>query len=98
MSQFAYIKYISPSAPSSPSPSVQDLIMGLLGPGSDGSGGDINLPNTCCVGFYHLLHIGPGVFEVTSASEGLLLEVVEMEKERKGRGKKGDCRAGVDRK
>lgn len=63
------------------------------------------MPNTCCVGFYHLLHIGPGVFEVTSASEGLLLGVVEMEKERKGRGnhqekkctgKKGDCSAGVN--
>lgn len=58
------------------------------------------MPNACCVGFYHLLHIGPSVFEVTSASEGLLLEVVEMEKERKGRGnhqgKKGDCSAGVN--
>lgn len=42
------------------------------------------MPNTCCVGFYHLLHIGPGVFEVTSASKGLLLEVVEMEKKERG--------------
>lgn len=58
------------------------------------------MPSACCVGFYHLLHIGPGVFEVTNASEGLLLEVVEMEKERKGRGnhqgKKRDCSAGVN--
>lgn len=38
------------------------------------------MPNTCCVGFYHLPHIGPSVFEVASASKGLLLEVVEMEK------------------
>lgn len=42
------------------------------------------MPNTCCVGFYHLPHIGPGVFEVASASKGLLLEVVEMEKKVKG--------------
>lgn len=42
------------------------------------------MPNTCCVGFYHLPHIGPGVFEVTSASKGLLLEVVEMEKKDRG--------------
>lgn len=30
-----------------------------------------------------MLHIGPGVFEVVSASKGLLLEVVEMEKKGK---------------
>ena len=42
------------------------------------------MPNTCCVGFYHLPHIGPSVFEVASASKGLLLEVVEMEKKERG--------------
>lgn len=42
------------------------------------------MPNTCCGGFYHSLHIGPGVFEVASASKGLLLEVAGMEKKEGG--------------
>lgn len=50
-------------------------------------------------------HIGPGVFEVASASKGLLLEVAGMEKKEGGgedawsrgvQGKKGNCLACVN--